>query len=79
LPKGSDAKKCIDALCDEFNWVYEPTLGGSAHAAGILKCGHGERGGCWKAVNGTAQNTAKKVWRFALGCTHGYAPDRRHW
>ena len=79
LPKGSDAKKCIDALTREFGWTYQETTGGAAHAAGIIMCPHRERGGCRKSVNGTGLNTARKIWQYALNCTHDYAPGRRHW
>lgn len=78
LPDDPDAKKALDALCREFGWEYTET-GPRSHPAGFLLCGEHSRDGCRINVASTGQNTAKKMWRKALRCSHGYRPTRRHW
>ncbi len=79
LPSGSDEKKCIRALCNEFNWEYVATPGGRAHPVGQLLCTERSRDGCQINVYGTGNNTARALWRAAKKCTHGCRPDRRQW
>lgn len=79
MPKGSDAKKCVDALCDEFGWTYHPSKGGRAHPAGALYCSEHSTEGCRINVASTGNNTARKVWAAARRCTHGCKPTRNQW
>jgi hypothetical protein len=79
LPKGSDAKKSVETLCDEFGWVYDPNPSSSSHVAGTLKCSEHSRAGCQIKVYSTGRDTAKAVWNQARKCTHGQAPNRKQW
>lgn len=79
LPKGTDAQKCLEVLCSEFGWTYQESKGGRAHPVGKLLCSERSRNGCIINVNGTANNTGKKLWTAAKRCTHGCNPDRTHW
>ena len=75
LPKDAEAKKCIKVLRKEFGWDYDDEVGSSAHIVGFLFCG----GGCRIPVNGTANNTARALWRAARKCPHNHGPTRLQW
>lgn len=76
-PRGSDARACLRALEHEFNWTYTEAAP-RAHPAGFLTCTADERP-CKIIVYGTANNSARAIWKHALKCTHGCSPDRRQW
>ena len=78
-PKDAEARKAIQALCDDFGWRYEPAKGRSAHGVGTVMCPEPSRDGCRHTVNGTASNTARALWKLAKQCPHGARPDRNHW
>lgn len=78
LPGDPDSRDCLTVLVNEYGWNYVES-GPRAHPAGHLLCSHAARDGCRINVASTGQNTAKKIWQKAKRCTHGNAPDRRHW
>lgn len=79
LPKGTDTRKCVAVLVDEFGWTYQESKGGHSHPVGYLMCGERSTDGCRMSVNGTGNNTGRKLWTVARRCTHGYRPTRNKW
>lgn len=78
-PNDADANKAIDALVADFGWEYREAEGSKGHVVGSLYCPEHTRAGCRIPVYGTASNTARTIWQSARKCSHGVAPDRKHW
>jgi hypothetical protein len=82
-PNKAEDKKAIKALKKDFDWEYDDNVGSASHLCGVLRCDKDrvldDDEGCEIHVYRTANNTARAVWKAALKCVHGKAPDRRQW